>query len=227
MAGYIISAMRAELRAQKREKLGKANRSSRRQGIIPAELYGHGLENIHLAVTLQDLKKAFSAVGETGIVDLVFDGERRPVLIHDLQRDYLSGEVIHVDFYQVRMDEKIKVRVPLEVVGESPAIKGGGGILNRTISELEVEALPGNLPSKFTIDISALTEVEQSFYVRDLKVPPGVTVIAPPETAILTITAPVKEEAPPAPVEVAEVKVETEEKKTERQKKDAAEEKEE
>lgn len=216
--------MTIQLQAQKREKFGKANRSLRNAGIIPAELYGRGIANLHLTVGEKDFNKVFTKTGEAGIVELVIEGERRPVLIHDVQRDYLSGRVIHVDFHQVRMDEKIITHVPVEIVGESPAVKSQGGILNRTISELEVEALPSDLPSKFTVDISRLSELNQSVYVRDLDVPKGVKILVSPETVILTVTPPAKEEvAPAASEEVSEVKVETEEKKAEREKGAAAE----
>jgi large subunit ribosomal protein L25 len=214
-----LTNMTIELPARKREKFGKANRSLRKAGNIPAELYGRGIANLHLMVKRKDFDKVFQEVGETGIVELVVDGERRPVLIHSLQRDYLSREVVHVDFHQIRMDEKITAHVPLEIVGESPAVKSQGGILNRTISELEVRALPSDLPSKFTVDISGLTELNQSVYVRDLKIPPGVEILISPETVLLTVTPPTEEEvAPAAPTAPAEVKVETEEKKAEREK---------
>ncbi len=191
----------------------------RKAGNIPAELYGRGVANLHLAVSEKDFNKIFKEAGETGIVELAVDGEKRPALIHDVRRDYLSGQVIHVDFHQIRMDEKITAHVPIEVVGESPAVKSQGGVLNRTVSELEVEALPADLPSKFTVDISGLTELNQSVYIRDLDVPKGVEILVSPETVILTVTPPVEEEvAPAAPAEVAEVKVETEEKKAEREK---------
>jgi large subunit ribosomal protein L25 len=215
--------MTMELKAEKREKFGKAARSLRATGLIPAELYGRGVENLHLSVSAKDFDRVFKQAGETGIVEIAVGGDKRSVLIHEVQRDYLSGEVIHVDFHEVRMDEKIRAHVPVEVVGESPAVKGLGGVLNRTVSELEVEALPGDLPSKFSVDISGLAELNQSVYVRDISVPKGVLILAPPDTAVVTVTPPRAEEvAPAAPAEVAEVKVETEEKKAEREKEKSA-----
>lgn len=216
--------MTIQLQAQKREKLGKASRSLREAGSLPAELYGHGVENLHLSVGQKDFNQVFKEAGETGIVELAIDGEKRPALIHDVERDYLSGEVIHVDFRQIRMDEKITAHVPVEFTGESPAEKGQGGVLNRTISELEVEALPGDLPSKFSVNISNLLELNQSVYVRDIPVPKGVHILVSPETVVLTVTPPKEEEVQPAePVDVSQVKVEGEEKKAER-KEEAAEE---
>lgn len=218
-----ISVMTIELKAERRLKFGKANRSLRAAGLIPAELYGRGIQNLHLVVKEKDFNKIFKEAGETGVIQIEVDGEKHPVLIHEVDRDYLSGAIVHVDFHQIQMNEKIRVHVPVEVVGDSPAVKGLGGVLNRTLSGIEVEAFPADLPQKFTVDISGLTELNQSIYVRDIALPQGVQVLVSPDTVVLTITTPVKEDvAPAAPVEVGEIKVETEEKKAEREKKKGA-----
>ncbi len=215
-----------ELAVKTREKFGKSTKSLRREGFIPAELYGRGFENLHLAINGKDFKKAFQEAGESTIVNLVLGGEKHPALVHEIQKDFLTDEIVHVDFHQVRMDEKIKAHVPLEFIGEAPAIKEFGGILNKTISEIEVEALPGNLPRHFEVDVSTLKELNQSFYVSNLKVPKGVEIMVEPETVIATITPPVEEEkVEVAPVDVTAVKVESEEKAAERAKEKETEEK--
>src|SRR5690348_6513512 len=112
-----------ELTATTREKLGKGLRALRREGFIPAELYGHGISNEHLSVPAKEFSKVFKAAGATTIVNLIIGKEKKPALIHDVQRDYLSGEVAHIDFHQVRMDEVITAKVPLEFVGESKAVR--------------------------------------------------------------------------------------------------------
>ncbi|MEK7212670.1 MAG: 50S ribosomal protein L25 [Patescibacteria group bacterium] len=207
-----------ELKAEIRQKFGKANKALRRQGFIPAELYGRRVDNIHLTLNSKDFDKVFKAVGESSLVQLRLDDGKRTVLVHDVVRNPLSGEVEHVDFYQVRMDEKTKVHVPIDIVGEAPAIKAGG-ILNRTMSEIEVEALPGDLPSRFSVDISGLAEMNQSIYVKDIAVPKGVELMVGPNTVVLSVSLPIKEEVVAPPVaDVSQVKVETEEKKTEREK---------
>ena len=210
-----------ELKTEARTIFGKKNKALRAEGRIPAELYGHGVPNAHLVIDMKEFANIFREAGENTVVTLLVDGEKRPTLIHDVIRDYLTGAVEHVDFYQVRMDEVIRAHVPVLFVGESPAVKASGGVLNKTISEIEVEALPADLPHRFTVDLGALAELERSIYVRDLAIPKGVKVHLAPETVIVTVGAPRKEEeiiAPVVAVDVSEVKVETEEKKAERDK---------
>jgi large subunit ribosomal protein L25 len=167
--------------------------------------------------------KAYKEAGENTVIQLVVDGKKHPVLIYDVIRDGVTGDIQHVDFYLVRMDEEITARIPLEIVGESPAMKSAGGILNQTMDDLEVEALPANLPQKIMVDISGITELNQSIYVKDLSVPKNVTIVVDPETVVLTVTEPMAEEVIVAPVDVSAVKVETEEKKEARDKEKAAE----
>jgi large subunit ribosomal protein L25 len=208
-----------DLLVQKREKFGKAVKSLRREGFIPAELYGHGLENFHLSVSAKDFLKVLKESGSSTVVNLVLDGKKMPVLIQDVSRNYLTGEVEHVDFYQVRMDEKIKAKVSLEFVGEAPAIKEKGGILNRAMSEIEVEALPANLPRHLDIDLSSLDDINKSVYVKDIKVPVGVKILVDADTVVATVTPPVAEEVVTAEevIDVNAVKVESEEKRAERE----------
>jgi len=214
-----------ELHAKKREA-GAATNVLRNEGFIPAELYGHDVPNIHLAVEGKAFRKVFREAGESTVITLAVEGsgEKHPVVVHDIQRHSVDGTVSHIDFYQVRMDEKMRARIPIEFVGESPAVKEHGGFLNKTTVEVEVEALPGDLPARFTVDFSTLRELNQSIYVRDLAVPKNVRITADAETVIVTVTPPrVVEEAPIAPVaDVTAVKVESEEKKAEREKEKAS-----
>jgi large subunit ribosomal protein L25 len=207
-----------KLNVETREKLGKGVQALRKKGQIPAELYGRGLENMHLLVDAREFKKLYKEAGENTILSLMVGGKEHKALIHDVQRDAVEGNVHHIDFHEVRMDEVIHARVPIELVGEAPAIKEQGGILNRTMTEIEVEALPSDLPHSLEVDITNLKELNQSVYVKDLTLPKGVKIDVDPETVIVSIAAPMKEEvAPVAPVDVADVKVETEEKKAERE----------
>jgi len=200
-----------------REKFGKATNGLRKTGLIPAELYGHGIKNEHIAVNAKEFAKVFKAAGESSIVHLVIGSEKKPTLVHDVSRDYFSGEVSHVDFYQVRMDEKIKAHVHIEFLGDAPAVKEQGGFLNKTISEIEVEALPGDLPHVLTLNLETLTELNQSLHVKDIPVPKGVRIMIEPEAVVVTVTPPLKEEEKvEAPVDVSAIKVEGEEKKAER-----------
>ena len=208
-----------ELIAEPRIIMGKANKALRESGLIPAVLYGKGVPSANLSLDAKAFRIVFKDAGENKIITLVFEGKKVPVLVHDIERDYLTSEISHVDFYQVRMDEKIEAPVPIVLTGEAPAVKALGGILNRTMDTIEVEALPGDLPPQFTVDISGLAELNQSIYVRDIAVPANVKVLVDPETVIVSVTPPLKEEVVVAPaVDVSEVKVETEEKKEERAK---------
>jgi large subunit ribosomal protein L25 len=189
----------------------------RKSGSIPAVFYGRGMENRPLAVGKKEFDKVYREAGENTVVTLLIDGKKQPSIIYDVQHDPVSGAVLHVDFYGVRMDEKIQAAVPIEFVGESPAVKEKSGVLTKSLSEIEVEALPGDLPHAITVDISTLVDLDQSIYVKDLNVPKNVKIIPEGDTAIVTVVPPVKEEeiAPPA-MDVADVKVESEEKAAER-----------
>lgn len=185
---------------------------------MPAELYGKGIENAHLSIPVKDFKKVFKEAGMNTIINLSFGKEKRPAIIHDIDADSLTGEIIHVDFYQVRMDEKIKTKIPVEFLGVAPAVKDKGGILNKSVYEIEVEALPGDLPHRFEVDISLLDDLNKSIYVRDIKAPKGVKMLIDADTPVATVTEPRAEEVvEAAPVDVSTVKVETEEKKAERE----------
>lgn len=216
-----------DLAVQTREKFGKAVKYLRREGLIPAELYGHGVLNLHLAVAAKDFSKILKEAGTSTVINLLIDNDpstssgqrRRPALIHDVVRDYLTDSIIHVDFYQVKMDEKIKAKVVLEFLGSAPAVKDQGGILNRVMSEVEVEALPAALPHSLSVDLSVLDELNKSIYIKDLSIPGDVEVLVEPETVVATVTPPAVEEKKieEEPVDVGDVKVETEEKKAERE----------
>ncbi|MDP3999541.1 MAG: 50S ribosomal protein L25 [bacterium] len=210
-----------ELNVQKRSVLGRSVKALRKQGLVPAELYGKGVENFHLSVPAKEFKKVYKLAGENTVVNVMLDGKKYPVLINDVSFDPLSGNVKSADLYQIRMDEKLKVGVPLEFVGIAPAVKGENGILVKALQEVMVEALPMDIPRDFKVDLSKLAAIGQSFYVKDLSIPSGVKVLVAPETVVATVTAQVTEEEELAMREAAGVgtdtiKVETEEKKAER-----------
>ncbi len=208
-----------ELLAKKRTAFGKKNRALRRAGLIPGELYGHGVVNEHVVVPEKEFARVFKEAGMNTMVNLALEEKRHPVVIHDVQHDYLTNAITHVDFYEVSLREAIRARVPLEFIGEAPAVKEKGGILNKSMSEIEVEALPEALPHRLPVDLTALDDLNKSFYVRDLMVASGVKLMVEPETVIVTVTPPrAEEEAAPAPTpDISVVKVEDEEKKVKRQ----------
>ncbi|MGC8776122.1 MAG: 50S ribosomal protein L25 [Minisyncoccia bacterium] len=217
-----------ELKAQIRQQFKKEVKSLREQGFVPAELYGHNVSNMHLAVRLKDFNNVYKQAGESSIINLVIEDKNYPkpipVLIYDIQKNYLNDDIVHIDFYQVKMDEKIKTHIPLEFIGESPAVKNYGGVLNKSMFEIEVEALPGDLPHSLQVDLNNLTELGQTIYVKDLIIPKGVKVLVGLETPIVTVITPEEETQISEPVDVSAVKVETEEKKLEREKENKEEE---
>src|SRR3989344_7216664 len=139
-----------ELEAQNREVLGSGIKKLRRDGNVPAILYGKGQEPIPLQIALKDFGKAFKTAGESTLVYVNVGGQSYPTIIHDVARDPITDGILHADFYKVRLDEKITANVPVIFIGEAPAVKDLGGIFVRNVNELEVEALPQNLPHELS-----------------------------------------------------------------------------
>lgn len=174
--------------AQKRTVLGKKVKTLRRDGFIPAHIFGKNIKTVHVQVKSGEFSKVFEKVGETGIVELAIDSEKRPVLVRNIQIHPVSDTPLHVDFYQVNLAEKVKVNVPLEITGESPAVEKKIGLLLTPISELEIEALPADLPENVEVDISTLTEIGQEIKVKDLKIDSSkIEVHTDPEQIVATI----------------------------------------
>lgn len=207
-----------ELTAQKREIFGKKTSALRKQGFVPAELYGHGLDNMHLMVPSKDFSKVFKEAGESTIVKLKVENNEFNVLVHDFQRNYLTDEFSHIDFYSVKMDEKITTSVPLEFIGEAPAVKEMGGTLVKVMHEVEIEALPADLPHHISVNVSSIKEIGGSIFIKDLDFGKGVKILVEPETVVATVIELAKEEEIKPEVKVEDIKVEGEEKKKEREK---------
>lgn len=166
------------LAAEKRQVKGKATRKLRVSGRIPAVIYGHGKESEAIELDEREFGKVFDKAGYNGIL-LVKIGEERAVnaLIHEVQFSPLKREPIHADLYRVKMDELIRTTVPLHFTGESTAVFQDGGSLMTNLEEVEVEALPANLPSNIEVDISVLDDFDKSISVADLKIPADVKLI--------------------------------------------------
>ncbi len=195
---------------------------------MPAVLYGPGVESTPLAVSAKDFEKALKEAGETSLVMLKLeDGKTHNVLIHDVAKDPLTLAPIHADFYAVRMDKPIEAKVPLVFAGESPAVKNEGGILVKVAHELEVKALPKDLPHELSVDLSRLEHVGDKIHARDLALPPSLEVHADLEKVLVLVEAPPAAEVAevaPVPAEAAPVEVKTErEAKAEEKKKEVGE----
>ena len=205
-----------ELTAKSRTELGKKVNALRRAGFLPAVVYGEGVASEPVAVTLRDFEKVYREAGESSVIELrVAGGKNLNVMIHDVAYDPLTSKPIHADFYSVRMDKEIETKVPLVFVGESPAVKGEGGILVKVMHEIEVKALPKDLPHEISVDITPLDKIGARIYVKDIALPQGVKSLAEAQKVVALVEAPRSEEelksleTEAAPV-VAEVKTERE-----------------
>lgn len=187
------TAAKIKLEAAARSVTGAKVSSLRTQGVVPAVLYGRGIPSVSLQVPAKELEHAYRQAGESTLVYVVVDGAEHPTIIKDVARHPVSGALQHADFYQVRLDEKVKAMVPVVFVGESPAVKDFQGIFVRNANELEVEALPTDLPHEIEVDISALKELNSQLTVGDIK-GHGWTLTAEPGEVIASVTEPISEE---------------------------------
>ena len=206
-----------DLKTEKRDILGKKVNALRHEGSLPAELYGRAMPNLHLSVNAKDFEKVYKAAGENTIVNVMVDGAPKPALIYDVQRHPVSGDIESIDLYAVRMDEEISATVPIVFTGESEVVKAGLGVLIESMDEIEVEALPSDIPHEITVDISGLKAVGDSIYVKDVVITGKFKFSIDPENVIVSISELAPEEEPEvAEVTPDQVVVETEEKKAER-----------
>ena len=202
---------RLELEVSKREITGKKTRFLRREGIIPANLYGHGIDSVPLQVDAKHLKQMLAQAGKTDLISLKLTDSKAPrkVIVREVQKNPLTDELLHVDFYQVKMTEKIKAEVPLVFIGEAPVLKNKNTSLLRLIDSLPIEALPDALPHSLEVDLSNLEETDQAIYVKDIHLSDGAILLGDPEQMVIKVTE-ARREAVVEAVE-AEVKEEVEE----------------
>ena len=194
-------ADRIELKAQPRSKLGKQVRVLRREGIVPANLYGHA-ESTALQLPEKEMEYALARAGRTQLLQLALDGDTpTTVLIKDFQRHPTRKSLLHVDFYRVAMTERLRIDVPIRFVGEAPAVKQFDASVFQALSTVSAESLPGDLPEAIEVDLSVLEDLEAAIHVRDLLVPSGVTILTDPEELVVKLIPPTVEEEVEAPEE--------------------------
>ncbi len=182
------------LSAKIRKVKGKKVKSLRKEGVLPAVLYGPKIKTQNLEITLKEFEKVYQAAGESSLITLEIEKKKLPVLIHEVQRDPLTDKVIHVDFYHPSLKEEVEATVPLIFKGESKAVKELGGTLVKNISEVKVKALPQNLPHEIRVEISQLETFEDKILVKDLKLPEGVKVLRSGEEILAFVSPPEKVE---------------------------------
>jgi large subunit ribosomal protein L25 len=202
------------LSAKIRKVIGKKVKVLRKQGILPGVIYGPKIESQPIEVDLKEFEKVFKKAGESSLISLEIENKKHLVLIHELKRDPLTEKPIHVDFYQPLLKEEIEAKVPLVFEGEAEAIKVLGGTLVKNISEIEVKALPQDLPKEIKVNIESLKTFEDKILIEDLKLPAKVKVLRDPKEIIASVLPPEKvEEELEKPVEEKIEKVERVEKK--------------
>jgi large subunit ribosomal protein L25 len=196
------------IEASKREVTGKKVGVLRREGKLPGVIYGHHFEAMPIIMDSKSASKVLNGVTSSSIVTIIIDGKEHAALVREKQKDYLRNQYIHVDFQAVSQTEKIRTRVGIVLVGVAPAIKDFNGVVVEGIDSIEVEALPKDLPEKFTLDISKLANIGDGIHVKDVVAPANVAILDDPEEMIVLITSPAAEEVEaPAESEAVEPEV--------------------
>lgn len=188
------------LNAQVRKPGEERAADLRREGVLPLVCYGHGFENKDLKVGYQDFRRAYIKAGESTLIELQVEGEKEPVkvLVHEVDYDPVSGDMIHVDLILVNMKEKITTYIPLKFVGMAPAEKTAGGVLIYNKEEIEVKCLPGDLVHEVEVDLSVLENIHDSIKVGDVKFPEKLEVLDDADLPVVTVTEVQEESDEPA-----------------------------
>jgi len=192
-------ASRTELNVNPREVLGKKVKALRREGVTPANIFGRGVESTAIQVSTDELRHVLKSAGRNEIVYLRLAGdEPRPSFVKHVQHHPIADHILHVDFLQISLKEKVRIDVPVHLVGLAPAVDTYSGILVHGLDHITVEALPTDVPSAIEADVSSLEEIDSAFHVGDLRIPDGVMLLTDPEQVVAKVS-------PPAVVQVDEV----------------------
>jgi large subunit ribosomal protein L25 len=188
---------RTELKVTPREVLGKKVRALRREGLTPANIYGPKIESTAVQVLTEELRQVLKTAGRNDIVYLRLDGdEPRPTFVRDIQQNPVTDAILHVDFFQISLRDKVRADVPIHLVGLSPAVDTFGGILMHGLDHVTVEALPTEVPSFLELDVSSLIEINQALHVADLELPEEVTLLTDAEQVVAKVAPPAVEPEP-------------------------------
>ncbi len=196
-----------KLKVEKRD-LKEGLEPLRKSGKIPAVFYGPKDPSTSIKISLADFKKAWKTAGESTVVSLEGPGIDADVLIHSVDLDPVTDVVIHADFYAIEKGKKLSVDVPLEFIGVSPAVKDLGAVLVKVLHDIEIEALPKDLPHKLEVDISSLATFDSVLTAKDIKLPAGVTLKVKLEEVIASVYEPKEEVVEVAPVDLSTIEVE-------------------
>lgn len=203
-------SLKAEIR-----NIKDSNESIRKAGFIPAVFYGAGKKSTPVSVSNIDFKKIWHKAGESSTVTIETKEGKIDTLIHEIQMNPVTNEPIHVDFLAIDINKEIQVHVPIDFIGESPAVKTGLGTLVKVLHEVEIEALPKDLPHSVEVDISKLVDIESQVLVSDIKLPAKIKVITPMTDVVASIAVQKEEEEVTEPVDLSAIEVEKKGKKEE------------
>ena len=186
-----MAEQKVELKVTPRDVVGKKVSRLRREGVIPANVYGHGLESVSIQVPKDDLVHVMRTAGRNEIVYLRLDGdEPRPTFLRQVQRNPVTDAILHADFYQISLMEKVRMEVPVSLIGTAPAEQTHGGTLLHSLDSISVEGLPTDIPSVIEVDVSGLEEIDAAIHVAELSVPEGIAVLTDPEQVVAKIAPP-------------------------------------
>ncbi len=187
-------AQKHKLKVEKRTVEGKKVKKLRREGILPGNVYGADFKSTAVQVPYTDFNPIYNEAGETGLIDLQLGEQTIPVLIHNIHQNF-RNEVLHADFFKVNLKEKVKAMIPLEFVGQSPAVSENIGLLEKVMHEVEIEALPTDLPEHIEVNVDRLAQIDDQITVEGLKVPTEVTVLSDPGQVIVKVGELITKEA--------------------------------
>lgn len=201
----------AQLSATARTGRGKgAARSLRRDGRLPAVIYGHSREPLSLSVPGREFERLLERVAaENTVIELSIDGSMSRTLIREIQRHPISRSVLHVDFQELVAGERVIVRIPIVLQGIPEGVRSSGGIMSQIMQELECRVDPLNMPSRIEVDVTDVS-IGHSIHVSEITIPEGVEVLDEPESTICVVAAPKEEEVAPPPGETPEAAAEPE-----------------
>ena len=192
------------LQADRRTVTGKQVKALRREGKLPAVIYGHNFEAAPISLDLKETTKVLSGLTSSSLVTILLENKEFPALVRDRQRDYIKNRLIHLDFQVVSLTEKIRANVSVDLVGLSPAVKDFNGVVVNGLNELEVECLPQDLPERLVVDLANLKKIGDSVHVRDISFGDKVTIHQDPEEMIVLVTSGTEEIAEEEVVEEGE-----------------------
>ena len=178
------------IKADKRKITGKKSRFLRREGVTPAHVFGHGIESLALQCSTAEVQRVLAQAGTTSLIDVDITSEKKPrkVFIREVQRDALTGQLLHVDFYQVKLTEKMTAEIPIVLVGEAPAAKSKDNIIEQIMTQVQVSSLPEKIPHRIEVDVTSLKEAGDAIHIKDLSLDKDITINADPGQLLVKVS---------------------------------------